>query len=111
MVRTVISLDPEDKAWLDRQAALERVPMTRLVQRAIQRQFLEPAIQAVRLNVLEPLTVHAWRSIVRFAAGVGESQNVLAIHLVVQRMKPLLGRFLRFGMQCRLQLLNACRRC
>ena len=37
MVRTVISLDPEDKAWLDRQAGLERVPMTRLVQRAIQR--------------------------------------------------------------------------
>ena len=37
MVRTVISLDPEDKAWLDRQASRERVPMTRLVRRAIQR--------------------------------------------------------------------------
>lgn len=37
MVRTVISLDPEDKAWLDRQARQERVPMTRLVRRAIQR--------------------------------------------------------------------------
>ncbi|HEX9278435.1 MAG TPA: ribbon-helix-helix protein, CopG family [Casimicrobiaceae bacterium] len=37
MVRTVISLDPEDKAWLDRQARRERVPMTRLVRRAIQR--------------------------------------------------------------------------
>ena len=36
MVRTVISLDLEDKSWLDRQAKQERVPMTRLVQRAIQ---------------------------------------------------------------------------
>lgn len=37
MVRTVISLDLEDKAWLDRQARRERIPMTRLVRRAIQR--------------------------------------------------------------------------
>lgn len=37
MVRTVISLDVEDKAWLDRQARRERIPMTRLVQRAVQR--------------------------------------------------------------------------
>ena len=37
MVRTVISLDLEDKTWLDRQARRERVPMTRVVQRAIQR--------------------------------------------------------------------------
>lgn len=37
MVRTVISLDPEDKTWLDGQARRERVPMTRVVQRAIQR--------------------------------------------------------------------------
>jgi hypothetical protein len=37
VVRTVISLDPEDKAWLDRTARRERVPMTRLVRRAIQR--------------------------------------------------------------------------
>ncbi len=37
MIRTVISLDPEDKTWLDRQARRERAPMTRLVRRAIQR--------------------------------------------------------------------------
>ncbi len=37
MVRTVISLDLEDKTWLDRQARRERIPMTRLVRRAIQR--------------------------------------------------------------------------
>ena len=37
MIRTIVSLDPEDKAWLDRQARQERTPMTRLVRRAIQR--------------------------------------------------------------------------
>jgi hypothetical protein len=35
MIRTIVSLDPEDKAWLDRKARQERTPMTRLVQRAI----------------------------------------------------------------------------
>ena len=36
MTRTIISLDADDKAWLDRKARQERVPMTRLVRRAIQ---------------------------------------------------------------------------
>jgi hypothetical protein len=35
MVRTLISIDPDDKAWLDREAKREGVPMTRVVQRAI----------------------------------------------------------------------------
>jgi hypothetical protein len=34
-VRTLVSLDVEDKAWLDRKAREERTPMTRLVRRAI----------------------------------------------------------------------------
>jgi hypothetical protein len=37
MVRTIISLDPDDKAWLDRTAKRERTSMTRLVRHAIQR--------------------------------------------------------------------------
>ncbi len=37
MVRTVISLDPEDKAWLDAKARAERISMTELVRRAIRR--------------------------------------------------------------------------
>lgn len=37
MVRTLISLDADDKAWLDRAARSERIPMTRLVRRAIRR--------------------------------------------------------------------------
>jgi predicted kinase len=35
MVRTVISLDPEDKRWLDRKAKEERTTMTEVVRRAI----------------------------------------------------------------------------
>lgn len=37
MIRTVISLEDEDKAWLDRVARSERIPMTKLVRRAIRR--------------------------------------------------------------------------
>ena len=37
MIRTLISLDPEDKAWLDRQARRQGMPMTLLVRRAIRR--------------------------------------------------------------------------
>ncbi|MBW3631365.1 MAG: ribbon-helix-helix protein, CopG family [Gemmatimonadetes bacterium] len=37
MVRTVISFDPDDKAWLDEKAKRERVTMAELVRRAIRR--------------------------------------------------------------------------
>ena len=37
MIRTLISLDPEDKLWLDRKAEEEEVPMTQLVRTAIRR--------------------------------------------------------------------------
>lgn len=35
MVRTVISLDEDDKAWLDARAKEEGVPMTELIRRAV----------------------------------------------------------------------------
>ena len=37
MTRTIISLDAQDKQWLDRKAAAEGVPMARLVREAIRR--------------------------------------------------------------------------
>ncbi len=37
MVRTIISLDEEDKRWLDRKAAEEGVPMTEVIRRAVRR--------------------------------------------------------------------------
>ena len=35
LVRTVISLDDEQKAWLDQQAALRRVSMASLIRQAV----------------------------------------------------------------------------
>lgn len=35
MIRTVISLDNEEKSWLDKQALARKVPMTRLVREAV----------------------------------------------------------------------------
>lgn len=35
MVRTVISISEEDKAWLEQKAAEEGIPMTEVVRRAI----------------------------------------------------------------------------
>ena len=37
MPRTLINLDPDDKAWLDREARRQHVPMTELVRRAVRR--------------------------------------------------------------------------
>ena len=37
MIRTIISMDPDDKAWLDRKAKLEKAPMARLIRRAIRK--------------------------------------------------------------------------
>ncbi|MCC6563126.1 MAG: ribbon-helix-helix protein, CopG family [Xanthomonadales bacterium] len=36
MAKTLINLDPDDKAWLDREAKRQRLPMTELVRRAVQ---------------------------------------------------------------------------
>ena len=35
MIRTVISLNDDDKLWLDKMAKLEHLPMTEIVRRAI----------------------------------------------------------------------------
>lgn len=37
MVRTVVSLDLDDKAWLDRRAQKEKVSMAELIRKAIRR--------------------------------------------------------------------------
>jgi len=47
------------------------------------RQFVQASLLAVCLDVLERLSVDSCRSTISFAAFVGESQNVLAVHLVL----------------------------
>ena len=37
MIRTIISLDPEEKTWLERRAKAAGMPMSKLVREAIQR--------------------------------------------------------------------------
>jgi hypothetical protein len=61
MVRTLISLDPEDKAWLDRQAKRERAPMTRLVRRAIQRLGKETEANPSKFDGLLHETSGLWK--------------------------------------------------
>src|SRR4029077_14667300 len=72
------------------------------------RQFVQPSLDSVRFDVLEPLTIHSCCSTVGFAALIGVGQNVPPVHLVVQGIETKAGRFLRFRVQRRLQLLNTC---
>ncbi len=52
MIRTIVSLEPDDKAWLDRKARQERIPMTRLVGRAIKRLREESESKPSRFELL-----------------------------------------------------------
>src|SRR4029453_9622022 len=45
--------------------------------------------------------------LVGLAAGVGVLQHVFAVQLVIEQIEPIARRLLRFGLQRRLQLLNA----
>jgi hypothetical protein len=62
------------------------------------RQFPEPAPLPVRLDVVEFLAVHPRRPLVGLAAAIGKFQHVTSIHLVVQKIEPVPGFFLRFCM-------------
>jgi hypothetical protein len=74
MVRTVISLDPDDKAWLDRQARREGAPMTELVRRAIRR-FRE----ASEANPSE------FEDLLRETSGIGDFGDGLAYQRKLRR--------------------------
>jgi len=58
---------------------------------------------AVFLDVLKALAIYPGRSAIGFAALVGKRQNILSVHLVVQRVE---ARSPRFVVQRLLQLLN-----
>ena len=68
--------------------------------------FVEPPVQAIRLDVLETLAIDPRRAVVVTATDVGELQDVATIHLVVQRIEPIARRSLRFGVQRLLEFLN-----
>src|SRR5207249_11331480 len=68
------------------------------------RPLAQPPPDAVRLDVLEAFAVHTRGPAVGSAASIGVVQHVLAVHLVVQQVEPVAGRFLRFGAQRLLKL-------
>ena len=68
MQRTLINLDPEDKAWLDREAKHRRVPMTELVRQAV---------HAYRLRE-ESRGDQKWQHAVRDTAGIWRQGDGLA---------------------------------
>jgi hypothetical protein len=61
MIRTIISLDPEDKAWLDRRAEEEAMTMTQLVRNAIRRYRQDVEAEAPSLERQLRETAGLWR--------------------------------------------------
>jgi site-specific DNA recombinase len=75
------------------------------------RQFVQPPIDAIRLDVRERLTIDPRRATVGSAAVEGKAQDVATVHLVVQQVESVARRSLRFGMQRLLEFPNLFRSC
>jgi hypothetical protein len=75
------------------------------------RQFVQPPINAILLDVRERLAIDPRRTTVGAAAVEGEAQNVATVHLVIQQIEAIARRFLRFGMQRLLEFPNLIWRC
>src|SRR3954463_11554221 len=60
------------------------------------RQFRQPPLDPISLDVRKILAVDARRALVRAALGIGMRQNVLAADLVVQSVEAIAGFRLRF---------------
>jgi len=60
MIRTVVSLEKEDKAWLDRRAAQEHVTMTEIVRRAVRRMREDCASSPEAFDALLRETAGLW---------------------------------------------------
>jgi hypothetical protein len=75
------------------------------------RQFVQPPLDAVRLDFSEGPAVGPGRAVVGATARIGEGQDVLPVDLVVQRVEAIAGRSLRFGMQRLLEFPNRRWRC
>ena len=59
MIRTVISLDPEDKHWLDRKSKETKMPLAAIVRQAIRQMRAEEAASP-SLDVLLEQTKGTW---------------------------------------------------
>lgn len=61
MIRTVISLDEDDKRWLDSESARRGVTMTQMVRDAIRHMRAAPASSATSFDLLLEGTRGLWR--------------------------------------------------
>ena len=61
MPRTVISLDPDDKVWLDKEAKTRRVPMTQIVREAVRRLRQERGVTAPDFDQIVRDTAGIWK--------------------------------------------------
>jgi len=62
MVRTVISLEDDDKRWLDKRAEKEGVPMTELIRRAVRLLRQQSRREAPDLEDLLARTAGVWKN-------------------------------------------------
>lgn len=60
MIRTVISLDPEDKHWLDRKSKETKMPLAAIVRQAIRQMRAEDEAASPSLDVLLEQTKGIW---------------------------------------------------
>jgi hypothetical protein len=70
------------------------------------RQFPQPPLDAIGLNIVELLTLDSDCPAILATASVGELQDICSIDLVIQQVKAIVGRLLRFRMQRLLKLPN-----
>jgi len=61
MIRTVISLDPEDKKWLAQKAKETNSPVTALIRQAIRRMRQEDEAKSPSLDMLLERTKGMWK--------------------------------------------------
>ncbi len=87
--RPKLAVGLRDKHSSDRLRSVSLLPERK-------RQFAEPPLDPVRLDVRKLLTIHARRALVRAALRVSMSQDVFAVNLVVQRVEAVTGFCLRF---------------
>ena len=70
------------------------------------RQFSQPPIDPIRLDVRKVLTVHSRCALVGAALGIGMRQNIVTADLVVEGVEAIASFCLRFRVQRHLQLLD-----
>ncbi|MBI2840302.1 MAG: ribbon-helix-helix protein, CopG family [Acidobacteria bacterium] len=61
MTRTIVSLDPQDKEWLDRMAKERDVPMTQIVRDAVRRLRREWSAESPDFKEILRQTSGIWR--------------------------------------------------